>query len=41
MLTYPFGKTCKEIFGKSGEPVYRRGQVYCVRQSQVSGSEQA
>jgi mRNA-degrading endonuclease toxin of MazEF toxin-antitoxin module len=41
MLTYPFGKACKEIFGKSGEPVYRRGQVYRVRQSQVTGSEQA
>lgn len=40
MLTYPFGKACKEIFGKSGEPVYRRGQVYRVRQSQVTGSEQ-
>lgn len=40
MLTYPFGKACKEIFGKPGEPVYRMGQVYRVRQSQVTGSEQ-
>lgn len=40
MLTYPFGKACKEIFGESEEPVYRRGQVYRVRQSQVTGSEQ-